>query len=351
MKFVIFDLDETIVNNEIPFGEMRDRILAKIKSEDKPKHLYEYLKEKNEKYLKILEEEEVRRAKKARIVKSLPKVLEYLKREGIKRAVLTRNSKNATSIALGSYADEFDAIITRDDGFEPKPSDEAIRYLLDKFRVKNEECIVVGDYDYDIIAGKRAGCVTVGVRMDKGDYRIEDIGEIVDIISRLNAQKIHLIYRRIPNEVIERDDVLIEDLGDTVIAKTKFRGMKRPLIVDGEEVIKNGYTMLYFAFIGKNYDILKIYDGREFKGIYVDVLKYTRRYGNTIEMLDLFLDIFISPSGKWYILDEDELQKALDEGLIDTDTYNFAYREAREIIENIKLGKFPPEIVMRVSEV
>ena len=167
----------------------------------------------------------------------------------------------------------------------------------------------------------------------------------------MNTQKFHLIYRRIPNEVIERDDALIEDLGDIVIAKTVFRGMKEPLVIEGEEVIKNGYTMLYFAFIGKNYDILKIYDGQDFKGIYVDVLKYTRRYGKTIEMLDLFLDIFISPSGKWYLLDEDELKKALDERLIDLDTYNFAYREAKEIIENIEFGRFPPEIVMREFEI
>ena len=81
----------------------------------------------------------------------------------------------------------------------------------------------------------------------------------------------------------------------------------------------------------------------------VDILKYTKRYGNTIEMLDLFLDIFIFPSGKWYLLDEDELQHALDEELIDLDTYNFAYEETREIIENMKMGKFPPKIIWDYS--
>ncbi len=185
IKLVIFDLDDTIVENTIPFSEMRERILNEMGIEEAPRHLYEFLKGKGEEYLKLLEREEIRRAKKARIASSLPSVLEFLKERGIKKAVLTRNSKKATMIALGDYAREFDAIITREDEFEPKPSDEAVNYLLNKFNVSREECMVVGDYDYDIIAGKRAGCITVGVRMDKGDYRIEDIGGLVELISML----------------------------------------------------------------------------------------------------------------------------------------------------------------------
>ncbi len=185
IKLVIFDLDDTIVENTIPFSEMRERILGEMGIEEAPRHLYEFLKARGEEYLKILEREEIRRAKKARIASSLPSVLEFLKERGIKKAVLTRNSKKATMIALGDYAKEFDAIITREDEFEPKPSDEAVNYLLKKFNVSRDECMVVGDYDYDIIAGKSAGCITVGVRMDKGDYRIEDIGGLVEMISML----------------------------------------------------------------------------------------------------------------------------------------------------------------------
>jgi len=186
IKLVIFDLDETIVENRIPFSEMRERILKEMGVKDAPRHLYEFLKARGEEYLKLLEREEIRRAKKAKIVDSLPRVLDYLEKRGIKKAVLTRNSKKATMLALGNYAERFDAIITREDEFEPKPSEEAVKYLLDKFGVKSQECIVVGDYDYDITAGRRAGCITVGVRMDKGDYRVEDIGELIALISRLS---------------------------------------------------------------------------------------------------------------------------------------------------------------------
>ena len=163
--------------------------------------------------------------------------------------------------------------------------------------------------------------------------------------------KIHLIYRRVPNRVLERYDEVVADLGDVIVAKAKFEGMLAPLRVNGVEVIRNGYTMLYFAFVGKNYDILKVYDERgNFKGFYVDVLAYTKRDGNTLEMLDLLLDIFIFPDGEAFLLDEDELEMALNYGLIDRETFDFTYSIAREILEKAERGEFPPEIVWKYKE-
>ncbi len=160
------------------------------------------------------------------------------------------------------------------------------------------------------------------------------------------SEKIHLLYRRIPNRVLERDDEVIADLGDVIVAKAKFEGMLTPLRVNDAEVIKNGYRMLYFAFIGENYDVLKVYDENgEFKGLYIDVLAYSKRNGNTLEMLDLFLDIFVFPDGEAFLIDENELEMALNYGLIDKETFDFAYRVAGEILEKLKRGEFPPAIV------
>ncbi|WP_297506051.1 DUF402 domain-containing protein [Thermococcus sp.] len=158
--------------------------------------------------------------------------------------------------------------------------------------------------------------------------------------------RIHLIYRRLPNRVIERDDEIIADLGDIIVARSTFSGMLAPLRVNGVKVIDNGYGMLYFAFIGKNYDILKVYDEEgNFKGLYIDVLAYTKRKGNTLEMLDLFLDIFVFPNGGAFLLDEDELEIALNHGIVNKETFDFAYSVAGEILEKLKRGEFPPAIV------
>jgi len=160
------------------------------------------------------------------------------------------------------------------------------------------------------------------------------------------GRKIHLIYRRIPNRILERYDEVIADLGDIIVARSRFYGMLAPLYVNGIKVIENGYTMVYFAFIGRSYDILKVYDEKgNFKGLYVDVLAYTKRYGDTLEMLDLFLDIFIFPDGKAFLLDEDELEMAFNSGLIDRETFDFARKIANEIMDAVKEKKFPPKIV------
>lgn len=164
------------------------------------------------------------------------------------------------------------------------------------------------------------------------------------------ATKIHLIYRRIPNRILERYDELIADLGDVVVAKSKFEGMLTPLFVNGVKVIDNGYTMIYFAFIGENYDVLKVYDREgNFKGLYVDILAYTKRKGNTLEMLDLFLDLFIFPNGEVFLLDEEELEMALNYDLINKETFDFAYSKATEIMKKFKKGEFPPDIVWKYS--
>ncbi|WP_297067451.1 DUF402 domain-containing protein [Thermococcus sp.] len=159
-------------------------------------------------------------------------------------------------------------------------------------------------------------------------------------------KKIHLIYKRIPDRVLEREDEVVADLGSVIVAKSEFRGMLAPLKVNGAKVIENGYNMLYFAFIGENYDVLKVYDEEgNFKGLYIDVLAYTKREGNTLEMLDLFLDVFVFPDGDAFLIDEDELEMALNYGLIDKETFDFAYSVARGVLEKLKRGEFPPAIV------
>ncbi|MDK2869444.1 MAG: uncharacterized protein PWP39_679 [Pyrococcus sp.] len=163
-------------------------------------------------------------------------------------------------------------------------------------------------------------------------------------------RKIRLIYKRPPNRVIMREDEVLEDFGNVIVAKSEFTGMLAPLRVNGIEVINNGYKMIYFAFIGQDFDILKIYDaGGNFKGLYVDVLDYTRREGNTIEMLDLFLDIFIFPGGEYYLLDEDELEMAFNYRIISREKLLKAYETAERIISQIKRGEFPPRIVWEYS--
>ncbi len=185
IKLVIFDLDDTIVVNTMPFSEMRERILKKIGRTDGPKHLYEFLKAMGEDYVKILEEEEIKRARRAKIHPALPKILDYLDSRGIKKSVLTRNCREAALIALGSWASKFDMVLTRDDDFAPKPSPEAVMHILEKLNVRPEECLMVGDYLYDMQAGKSAGCLTACIGEWDADFHLKSLEDLLNILERL----------------------------------------------------------------------------------------------------------------------------------------------------------------------
>ncbi len=187
-KLVIFDLDETIVHNQIPFAEMRERIMKRLGISTTPPHLFEFLRGLGDDALKILQEEEIRRAKSAEVDPEFDRILKFLKERKIKVAVLTRNSRAAAEIALGDYVKKIDALLCRDDGLPPKPAPDGVIYLLNRFSASPEGCIMVGDYDYDIMAARRAGCIAVRLGEGNGDLHISSLSELIPLLTSLNTR-------------------------------------------------------------------------------------------------------------------------------------------------------------------
>jgi hypothetical protein len=56
---------------------------------------------------------------------------------------------------------------------------------------------------------------------------------------------------------------------------------------------------------------------------------------------DLYLDIVVSPSGAHWLLDADELDTALQTGLISPADHDLAHAEAQRLLEAITLRKWP----------
>ncbi|WEU41109.1 MAG: HAD family hydrolase [Candidatus Odinarchaeum yellowstonii] len=57
-------------------------------------------------------------------------------------------------------------------GEESLQKTNSFKFLIERFNLKPEECVVVGDYVTDIISGKRLGCWTIGVLSGGLDYNI-----------------------------------------------------------------------------------------------------------------------------------------------------------------------------------
>ena len=79
---------------------------------------------------------------------------------GIKTAILTRNCAESVRIVLAKHDLRFDAVVSREDS-RPKPDPDGVHVAARRIGVDPAACVVVGDYEFDILVGKRAGSVTV----------------------------------------------------------------------------------------------------------------------------------------------------------------------------------------------
>ncbi|MBU0615158.1 MAG: HAD family hydrolase [Nanoarchaeota archaeon] len=110
-------------------------------------------------------------------------LLKQLKDNGLKLAVVSNTFNIPVKYMLkwAGFAKYFDLIVGADSIANPKPAPDCILYCLHKFKLKPSDSVFVGDTKYDIQAGKAAGVFTIGLGVDGGDTRIEDLHELADL--------------------------------------------------------------------------------------------------------------------------------------------------------------------------
>ena len=125
-----------------------------------------------------------------------PHVEETLKNlTDFKKAVISNKREDLSKrlieeLGLAVY---FDLIIGSDTAGERKPSAIPVLYIISKLGVSPEESIIVGDSNFDVEAGKKAGVKTVAVTygyrhrelLTGADYIIDDIRELVPLLRKL----------------------------------------------------------------------------------------------------------------------------------------------------------------------
>jgi hydrogenase expression/formation protein HypE len=151
--------------------------------------------EKKASLLEIVELKETQAAARSRPNAGVENCLSELKRRGISLGIHTRNSLQAVQQALGKIRiarmEDFKVILTRDDCL-PKPHPDGVIKASLLMGVPISQLMVVGDFRFDIIAGKAAGACTVLLtnRKNSGmasgdpkpDYIINHIEEILNLI-------------------------------------------------------------------------------------------------------------------------------------------------------------------------
>ena len=112
-------------------------------------------------------------------------ILKKFKQQKMKIGLITNSSQFITSKILNHFKLKkyFDVIVTMDDVKRRKPAPDMILKACKMLKAKPKSTILVGDTKNDMIAGRRAGCITVGYKI-RGDYRINELNSITRILNQ-----------------------------------------------------------------------------------------------------------------------------------------------------------------------
>ena len=188
----IFDLDGTLTVSAHDFEHIR-RELGLAPETPILEALHAMPAEQAAPLWETLNELEFYYAGQASVMQGAAELLQKLHENGRQLAILTRNTMPVVKQTLHACRLEHffpvEHILDRD-ACIPKPSPDGVRRLLEFWHADADDSVMVGDYLYDLEAGKGAGVATIHVDTRRGDVdwseytdiRVEGLGEIIDYL-------------------------------------------------------------------------------------------------------------------------------------------------------------------------
>ena len=184
----IFDLDGTLTVSAHDFDHIR-RELGLAPETPILEALHAMPENEAAPLWESLNELEFYYAGKASVMQGASELLQKLHENGRQLAIMTRNTMPVVKHTLQACKiDHFfplNHILDRD-ACMPKPSPDGVRQLLDLWQADADDTVMVGDYLYDLEAGKGAGVATVHLDTrgnvdwsEFTDIRIEELGELI----------------------------------------------------------------------------------------------------------------------------------------------------------------------------
>jgi HAD superfamily hydrolase (TIGR01549 family) len=205
---VAFDLDGTLIDNADALSVALSKAIGEFGYRAEPDEIRKYLGlsfyDIVSKFIKNPDRvllEKIKETRKKYIIESISSfrifpdalyALKALKELGVKSAVATSLGKDLVdfvikNLKLDSY---LCCWVTVDEVKKPKPEPHVFLKAMELMQVKPESCIAVGDREYDVLAGKKAGSLTALVLRDsfsvyekiKPDYILKSLEELPEII-------------------------------------------------------------------------------------------------------------------------------------------------------------------------
>jgi HAD superfamily hydrolase (TIGR01509 family) len=164
LRAVIFDLDGTLADSLLDFDAIRAEIglqpgLPILEQ------LADATPEERARAEEIMRRHERTAIAGATLTDGCADLLGHLAALEIPMGILTRNIREVVETFARTFGFQFHAVYTREDG-PHKPAPDGVLALCEKLGARPDETLTVGDYKYDVIAGRRAGCRTVLLRAE-----------------------------------------------------------------------------------------------------------------------------------------------------------------------------------------
>lgn len=219
IKAVLFDFDGTLTRpGAIDFSRIREQIGC---PDDKA--ILEFLQTISDPAMRHqatteLCAHEMAAAEKASPNSGAERVITDLKSMGVKVGVISRNNRMAIERALANFEsteiEDFDLVISRDDPVTPKPEPDGIHYASEIFSIPPEEILVVGDFVFDIDAGKSAGALSAFITNGGGlepphgsDFSVECLDALLPIVQMGRPLKCGKLPQKFLDDFLKEFDV------------------------------------------------------------------------------------------------------------------------------------------------
>lgn len=185
IRGVIFDMDGTLTRPYFDFDAIRREIGLPVGNATPIlEALMLMTPEERARAEQILHAHENRAAVESELQDDALHVLERIRAGGLRVGLLTRNSRVCTEIVLTRHGLTFDCVHTREDG-PVKPAPDAILRMCAGWGIAPGDVWMVGDYLFDVQAGRAAGTRTALII---GDSPMPDYADQADLVIRRLAE-------------------------------------------------------------------------------------------------------------------------------------------------------------------
>ena len=179
---ILFDMDGVVVEQRLDFLAIKQEIFGTTHG-----FILERMAElspgERTRAEAILERHEAAAAATAAPMDGIVPFLAWMEDRRLRRGLVTRNSRKSVDRVLTRLGLRFDAVVTREDA-PPKPAPDPVWLACRRMGLAPSAVLFVGDFEFDMLAGRRAGVRTVLLRnsaqaaSDHADCSVDSLAEL-----------------------------------------------------------------------------------------------------------------------------------------------------------------------------